>query len=412
LIRGVFFDGERSRGVAAEVEIDAAKRVRLVLVEASEGGGAPERKGHPREWTRPLAEVEISERIANIPRRIVLTGVGAFETPDNDGVDRALAPHGHGPGLVHWLETRWPIAIASLVAVALGSFLFVRFGLPAIADLAARTLPASVDRVLGARTLELLDQVVLEPSKLPEDRQRALESRFAAMAQPLEDGHDDRLVLRVAPSLGPNAVALPSGIVVMTDELVLLAEDDEELVAVLAHELGHVRGRHALRQLLQSTGVSAVAFALLGDVSSASAFLGAVPALLQAKNSRDFEREADSFAKGWLVRNDIDPIRFDAILCRMQRKAGGDEDSGFARYLASHPATNERAHCDAARSPIDRYFDDAKAEHAKDVRAEALRELKADAQRDAREELRRGRAALAPATSEKPEAPEASETTR
>lgn len=404
MIRGVFFDGERSRGVAAEVAIDAAKRVRLVLVEArrdetearagAETGAGP--STGPREWTRPLAEVEISERVANIPRRIVFPGLGSFETTDNDGVDRALAAHGRGPGLVHWLETRWPIAIASLAAVALGSFLFVRFGLPALADLAARTLPASVDRVIGSRTLELLDQAVLEPSELPEERQRELEERFAGMARPLEDGHDDRLVLRHAPSLGPNAVALPSGLVVMTDDLVELAEDDEELVAVLAHELGHVRGRHALRQLLQSTGVSAVAFALLGDVSSASAFLGAVPALLQAKNSRDFEREADAFAKGWLVRNEIDPIRFDAILCRMQRKAGGDEDSGFARYLASHPSTNERAHCDAARTPIERYFDDAEAQHAKDVRAEALRELKDDARRDAREELRRGREALAP----------------
>ena len=193
MIRGVFFDGERSRGVAAEIGIDAARRVRLVLVDARGGEVGAEEAASPREWTRPLAELEISARIANIPRRIVFPDVGTFETTDNDGVDRALAAHGQGPGLVHWLETRWPIAIASLLAVALGSFLFVRFGLPALADLAARTLPTSVDRVIGSRTLELLDQAVLEPSKLPEARQRELEERFAAMARPLEDGHDDLL---------------------------------------------------------------------------------------------------------------------------------------------------------------------------------------------------------------------------
>ena len=76
----------------------------------------------------------------------------------------------------------------------------------------------------------------------------------------------------------------------MTHELVELAKTDDELVSVLAHEVGHVRGRHALRQLLQAAGVSALAVALLGDVSSISALLSAAPALLHAKHSRDCDR--------------------------------------------------------------------------------------------------------------------------
>jgi Zn-dependent protease with chaperone function len=84
---------------------------------------------------------------------------------------------------------------------------------------------------------------------------------------------------------------------VITDDLVKIAKSDDEIIAVLAHEIGHVRGRHALRQLLQAAGISALAVAVLGDVSSFSAILGAAPALLHAKHSRDFEREADTFAK-------------------------------------------------------------------------------------------------------------------
>ncbi len=387
-ISGLFYDGERSRGHRANVELTASRTVRLTLVDELDA------EARPREWELAIALVEISDRLGNIPRRLVLPGIGAFETTDNEAVDRALAAQGHSPGLVHWLEERWPVAIASLVAVALGSVLFIRFGVPALAEFAARTLPASVDRVLGAQSLELLDEFVLEPSELPVTRQQELRMRFDAMAGPLEGDHDYRLEHRCAPALGPNALALPSGIVVMTDELVLLAEHDDELVAVLAHELGHVRGRHALRRLLQSTGVSAVAFALLGDVSSASALLGAVPALIDAKHSRDFEREADAFAKDWLAQNGIGPERFDAILCRMQGDAGGDDEAGLTRYLASHPTTDERARCEAARSPTDQYFDEVEERHEADVRADVLQELEENAVQDAREDFRRAREEL------------------
>ena len=131
---------------------------------------------------------------------------------------------------------------------------------------------------------------------------------------------------------------------VVTDELVDIAKSDDEIVAVLAHEIGHVRGRHALRQILQAAGVSALAVALLGDLSSLSGILSAAPALLTAKHSRDFEREADRFAKQWLRENRIAESNFDAILCRMTG-THGPKDKEAVDYFSSHPATDERARC-------------------------------------------------------------------
>ena len=165
------------------------------------------------------------------------------------------------------------------------------------------------------------------------------------MTAPLDDGHEYQLEFRRSEDIGANAFALPSGIVVMTDELVELAKSDEEIVAVLAHEIGHVRGRHALRQLLQAAGISALAVALLGDVSSISGILSAAPALLHAKHSRDFEREADVFAKQWLREHDIDgdalrrdPVPHDRFARRTRR-------SGAIDYFSSHPPTDERVRC-------------------------------------------------------------------
>lgn len=360
-IVGFFFDLRRSRRRAARAAIVAPGIVRIRLEadearESSEACTADEGTSAEAEasrWERPLAEVEISDRIGDVPRRLVLAGIGTFETPDNDGIDRALAAIGRPISAVHWLEQRWPVALASLLAIAVGSLLFVRYGLPATAELAARHLPTRIDRMLGVQTLGALDRIFFETSELPEARRQTLQAHFASMTRDLRDddgtegGHDYRLLHRAAPALGPNALALPSGIIVMTDKLVELAHDDEELIAVLAHELGHVRGRHALRQMLQSAGISALAFVLLGDVTTASSLLSAAPVLIEAKHSRDFEREADAFAKAWLVEHGIDPSRFDDILCRMLAEAGGDDSSGLARYLSTHPPTDERVRCES-----------------------------------------------------------------
>lgn len=442
MIEGSFFDGARSAARPARLEIAAPDVVRLAIIgsDGDSGDGASEGKsgeqngatrgepGAALRWEGRLAAVEISERVGSIPRRVTIPGFGIFETRDNDAVDRALAALGRPFELVHWLEARWPVAVASLLAIAVGSFFFVRYGVPAIADLAARTLPTSVDRAIGARTLEILDGRLLHPSELPPERQAELHARFSEMigdagseadlaeAAGAEAGAEtspnaafrERLELRAAPALGPNALALPSGIIVMTDELVGLAEHDDELVAVLAHELGHVHGRHALRRLFQSVSVSALAFALIGDISSASALFSAVPALIDAKHSRDFEREADAFAKRWLVGHGIPPFRFDEILCRMERGGGDDDDDGpasvsteeelgrnerdeeatataepehertdtdhLSRYLSTHPTTDERARCPRSELPSDH-------------RADVWNDLREEVSRSAREAI-------------------------
>jgi Zn-dependent protease with chaperone function len=331
LIAGRYFDGHSAAPNEARIEFGADGVVRV--------------HGLAEPVAVPLGQVDISDRVGNITRRVSFPGGAVFETNENDAMDRAVEALDlkRGTALVHWLEARWPVAVASLAAVALVSFAFLRWGVPAIADWTARVLPTATDRAIGAGTLDILDRIAFRNSDLSAARQDELRARFALMTRDLSDGHEYRLELRHGAAIGANALALPSGIVVMTDELVELSKSDDELVAVLAHEIGHVRGRHALRQLLQAAGVSAIAFALLGDVSSISGLLSAAPALLQAKHSRDFEREADTFAKSWLREHRIAESHFDAILCRMNGEQGGSDDVDF---FSSHPATNERAQCE------------------------------------------------------------------
>lgn len=343
MISGRYFDGRSSAPVEATLEFGADGQVRV--------------HGLPEPVAASLLEVEISDRIGNIARRISFPQGGTFETHDNDAVDAALDAlrevvglH-HGSGLVHWLESRWQVALGSVAGVVVITVAFLIWGVPAIANWAAAVMPASMDAAIGSGSLEVLDRVAFEKSNLPKARQRELTAMFTRMTAPLDDEHHYELELRDGGGLGANAFALPSGIVVMTDQLVELSKSDDELRAVLAHEIGHVRGRHALRHLLQAAGITAIATALLGDVSSISGILSAAPALLDAKNSRDFETEADDFARQWLKDHHVAESNFDAILCRLSHQEGKDAGKKDFDFFSTHPATGKRASCKAPVAP-------------------------------------------------------------
>jgi Zn-dependent protease with chaperone function len=326
--RGQFFDGRSSARYDVEVQIGLDGIVRVT--------GA----GHPRDYR--LLDVEISERIGSTPRILRFPDGSACEIADNDTVDAALeqldavsAQH-H----VHRLESRWHYALIAGLALVVVAWATIQYGIPAAARHVAMALPTSTDYAIGRESLELLDRLMFEPTALTSERQAALRARFSAMTRDLEDGHEYRLEFRRGGEVGANALALPSGIVVMTDELTELAQSDDELAAVLAHEVGHVVHRHSLRMLLQNSATSILMLALVGDISSASVLVASVPTVLvQAKHSRQFESEADDYAYAWLDRAGISRRNFGAILERLEEKYG---DKDVPSWISSHPPTAQR----------------------------------------------------------------------
>lgn len=97
------------------------------------------------------------------------------------------------------------------------------------------------------------------------------------------------------PRIGPNIFAIPVGQIVVFEKLVALAENDDQVVAVLANELCHVKYCQGMRKLFQGAVVSVVTEVWIRNISSLAAGLG--PPMLESRCPREFEREADRYAE-------------------------------------------------------------------------------------------------------------------
>jgi Zn-dependent protease with chaperone function len=291
--------------------------------------------------------VRISTRIAATPRWIYLPGGGACVTDDNDGVDR-LVHERPMQRLVHGMEAHAAFAALAVLLVAALFWAIVDRALPYAAAKVAEHIPVEAEATLGREALAGMEQFWLHPSQLSVDRQAELAARIEALATLAGDAPAFRLEFRSSPVIGANAFALPSGIIVLTDELVKLAQADEEILAVLAHELGHLRHRHVMRRLLEGSAIALLVAGVTGDVASATSLAAAAPTLvLQTKFSRDNEREADAYGIELLRKAGIGPQHFAAILARMEAQA--PRAPMLPSFLSSHPSTDERKALSGAR---------------------------------------------------------------
>ena len=326
-IHGQLFDGKTSAAHACQLGLVGPGRVGFNWA------------GHSVSYR--LEELDISSRLGNTPRHLALPNGARFETKDNDAVDALLLNQQGGAGFLrlHRMESSMRYVLLAVLVTVVFVWGMVQYGLPAAARAVATQLPVVVSTQLSDQVLAQFDERLFSPSLLPEERKQSLQRRFDEVLAGVEQNYPFQLLFRRGGNtLGANAFALPSGLIVMTDELIELAEHDNELVAIMAHEVGHVVHRHGLRQVLQHSALVLIITYMTGDTSS---LVGALPVMLmQLGYSREFEREADAYALDYLRQAGIDSAHFAHIMQRLDRQH--DDESGIGNYLSTHPATSER----------------------------------------------------------------------
>lgn len=290
-----------------------------------------------------VCDMEISSRLGNAPRRLVFPDGAAVVVDDNDAVDALLRQAGGKPPFLHRIESAWKNILLATFLAATSVYAALTFGVPAMADVAAHRVPQKYLTQLSDDVYqELTEQNILKDSTLSPAKQERIRRLFAEVSAPWKNEEYNYRVRTHQFALGamslPNAFALPDGTIVVTDALAKLLSDDE-IRAVLAHEIGHVQLRHSMRALLSATGTG-LFLAMLGDVSF---LLSGGAILLELKYSRAHETEADCFAYHYLRARGLNDNLLGAGLQKMESSI----KFSMEKDVATHPAEKSENDADA-----------------------------------------------------------------
>lgn len=289
------------------------------------------------------SDIEVSQRVGSIPRRIMFGNESVFETRDNDAIDTYLRGRGEKrSGFVHRLEIVRPRMIAFAVATIVLASVIYHYALPVLVEVAVLVTPPVVPEIMSAGTLKTLDQTALSPSKLSDAKRKEISDQFEKITAQAEGGAGRyKLNFRDGGIIGPNAFALPDGNLVLTDQLVDLAGSDTEMItAVLGHEIGHVEYKHSLRQLYRAAGVAGLVMLIAGDVGSGvQDVLTQGGGLLALSYSRSAEAQADRRSVELMQAAGMDPTALSRFFDSLETKLDDHSDTSM---LSTHPGTPER----------------------------------------------------------------------
>jgi septum formation protein len=149
----------------------------------------------------------------------------------------------------------------------------------------------------------------------------------------IEDKKDEDIV---------NAVSLPGGYVYIFKNLIKVADKDDELAAVLGHEIGHIVARHSIKRLQAIWGYNILSV-LAASTRNADVAQGAQLAYLQLLTgySQDDELLADKLGARYAKRAGYDPKAMLTFLKKLDKR-NKKEDPRPLSYFRTHPNVTER----------------------------------------------------------------------
>lgn len=149
-----------------------------------------------------------------------------------------------------------------------------------------------------------------------------------------------------------NAFAGPGGYIGVNSGLILAAQSESEVAAVMAHEIAHVTQRHIARSIemqkaLTIPSMAALLASLLLATQSGEAGTAAIAATLggtaqkQVNFIRRNEKEADRVGITTLAKSDLDPRAMPGFFEKLQNSS---RYSGYnaPEFLRTHPVTQSR----------------------------------------------------------------------
>ncbi len=237
------------------------------------------------------------------------------------------------------LRTETPLLIGALVAAAGALAAIFLVGVPLAAEPIARIVPERYQTHLGDLAWGQVNALSEQcEGEYGGEGWNALGRMFDRLQAHTQFARQSEIFVVDAPF--PNAFTLPDGSIVLTDDLIGLAESPDEIAGVLAHELGHVEARHVMTNVVRQMGLG-----LFVDIVFGGAGAGQTVAainLLALRYTRADETEADAIAIDLMNQAGLNPAGSAPLFRRLaaEERATG---LGIPELFSSHPDTLRRA---------------------------------------------------------------------
>jgi predicted Zn-dependent protease len=158
-------------------------------------------------------------------------------------------------------------------------------------------------------------------------------------------------------STTPNAFALPGGPIYITKGLLKAMQNERELAAVLAHEVGHIAAKHSVNGLQRRMGAAILIEVVAEAAGSQGATAGKIAEIVlnlkELQYSREDEYQADEAGIVYMTRAGYNPYGMVEMLTTLQGLSQ-TEPGRLAEMFSTHPLTSRRV--EDARGIVQRKF--------------------------------------------------------
>jgi Zn-dependent protease with chaperone function len=144
------------------------------------------------------------------------------------------------------------------------------------------------------------------------------------------------LKLQVSNDNDINAFAMPNNRIVILKGLIDRADNMDEIMGVLAHELGHIKKKHSISFYIKTVALSFIEQLAFGGNGVGLSYL------IIPSNSREYEMEADTLAVEYLNKMNISTSGIVRFFIKIA-KENTAKTSKIDHFFASHPLTIKRA---------------------------------------------------------------------
>jgi predicted Zn-dependent protease len=205
-------------------------------------------------------------------------------------------------------------------------------------------IPPAKERSMGRK----LHKQILDKFDLPVDP--LVQERISRIGEKLAQTSDRKDMVYRFTALDHekdncfNAFAAPGGYIYIFDDLVEAVKTDDNIAAVLAHEMGHVEAKHAVKRMQGDVAIAALM--LIGtqmntEKGTHEKAACAIAELMSAYSRQD-EKQADELSIKYLKGAGYDPRAAVKVIEKLQALRKKAPRARYS-YYRSHPYLSERA---------------------------------------------------------------------